>query len=452
MNILRPALLSSLLLVAACPDGSAKRDAAFDARVADAHAHPLDSGDPVDTFVDTVKSVDARVDTGFDAATGDAGVGDPDSSQKPDASLDASVPPGLPDPLVLLHLSDIHIGSGAFAVPALEYAIAEIVPAIDPFVTFATGDLVETGNNLESWTVYREHIDAAGFTDLSYIEVPGNHDIYLDLDLSNYLENTLAGRFGHDLSGLYHHETDWGRMRIVAANTVSGGNPARDSTGYLSGAQTEDLIAAMAADPDPVAFSLVLGHHPIDIAGLKLFNTDDELIRLLQSADALGYLYGHRHAHLVHWEDDRFMFAMARTLGNPGDNEFIGRAGFNILVYDDGPAVKGVPIDEEHIRVDWPVVLITRPANADLGIDNPLATPLARASAGHLLRAMVFSPDNQHGQVLFRVDDAGWNPMVSVGRHHEAHFETPDASSCTVEVQATYLELTASDEIRVDLE
>jgi len=371
--------------------------------------------------------------------------GSPERGQGADAGPQHS----LPAPLVLLHLSDIHIGSGGFAIPALELAMNEILPVIDPLTTFATGDLVEVGNDLDDWEDYRVRIDGAGLSDQRYIEIPGNHDIYLDLDLSNYLEHTIAGRHGHGTYGLYHLDTAWGRLRVVALSTVSSGDQLRDSTGYLSGGQVDELIASMAADAEPVANTIVLGHHPADIDGLGLFNTDDELTRVLEASSALAYLYGHRHYHYLSWQGE-VLFAMARTLGNPGE-EASNRAGFNVLVIDDGPAIRGVPIDEADHTVDWPVVMITRPADAAIGGGNPLAEALERASADHLLRAVVFSPEQLPATARYRVDQDPWQPMVLVGSHFEAWFDTPDAAGCVLEVEASDTAGVASDTVEVEL-
>lgn len=391
------------------------------------------------------------LDAEADASSGEDVRLDVSGDAEPDAEPDAGPHHDLPPPMVLLHLSDIHFGSGSFAIPAFELALADIIPTVDPLLTFATGDLVEVGNNMEAWNAYRQHVDASSLTDMNYIEIPGNHDIYLDLDLSNYVNNTLAGRNGHGLYGLYHYDTDWGRLRIVALDTVSSGDPLRDSTGYLASEQVDALISEMATEETPSDITIVLGHHPRTIDGLSLFNTDDELDRLLDASNALAYLHGHRHMTVINWEDD-VLFSMATTLGNPGDENSLGRAGFNIMTIDDGPAVKGVPLDEDRMAVDWPVVMITRPANAALGFDNPRATPLPRSANDQLLRAVVFSPLTAGpAQVRFRVTGGDWQPMSPHGRHYEAWFGTPNGDSCEIEVEALVGADVGRDTIEVNL-
>ncbi len=437
--------------VEALPDRGGSVDAGpIDSGVVDsgqADHRTQDSASALDSTV----AVDRRI---ADTRVLDQGSANPDASLPdvaPSADAGGAFDAGhdLPAPLVLLHLSDIHFGSGSFAVPAFELAMDEIVPTVAPFVTFASGDLVEVGNNAEAWDDYMAHIDASGLTDQNYIEVPGNHDIYLDLDLSEYLAHTLAGRAGHALHGLYSLPTDWGRLRVVALNTVSG-SVVSDSTGYLAPSQVNELIAAMVAETEPAAITVALGHHPIDIDGLALFNTDDELLRVLGAAEADTYMFGHRHMHMLSWRGD-CLFSMARTLGNPGDEGSVNRAGFNILVYDDGLAAKGVPLDEANMAVPWPVVMITRPANPALGSGNPHTSPQPRATADQLLRAMVFSAQAP-ASVRFRVDDGAWQPLQPVGRHYQARFATPDADSCQLEVEASASGSTARDIIEIDLQ
>ena len=118
----------------------------------------------------------------------------------------------------------------------------------------------------------------------------------------------------------------------------------------------------------------------------------------------------------------------------------------------DGIAIKGVPLDEANVAVDWPVTMITRPASSALGEDNPRATPLPRASSEQLLRAVVFSPaGSPPPQVLFRIDGGPANPMSRIGDHYEAWFNTPNTTSCEIEVEATTDAGVGRDTIQVEL-
>ncbi len=378
------------------------------------------------------------VDVGVDAA--------------PDAAPDATVDPGLAPPLFFIHASDVHIGSGGFALAALPFFLDEALPYFDVLAVLVTGDLVEVGNNMEAWDIYRTTIDAHGLSADTFIETPGNHDSLLDGPLQGYLANTLAGRNGHGTFGLYHLGTGSDLIRIIALNTASAGDPVRDSTGYLTESHVNQILADIAADPRVPRETVILGHHPIDTAnGLQLFGTDAHLERLISDTGAVTYLYGHVHIALDYWFNNTLM-SQASTLGNPSTGTLTTHAAFSVLALDDGPVTKNVPLigDSSSLSIAWPVVMITRPANPGFGFGNPLATNLPRATPGQILRAGVFSP-TAPSQVTFSLDQGPAQPMTSTGNYYEASFMTPDASTCEIQVVAVSSEGTAADTITIDL-
>jgi hypothetical protein len=331
-------------------------------------------------------------------------------------------------------------------------------PAFPGVTVLATGDLVEAGNNQEKWAVYRDMVDAAGLTTENYIETPGNHDSLLDGNLANYLAYTVAGRGGKGLYGVHHVGPPGQRIRIVTLNTASAGDPARDGAGYLKSAQVDEVLATLAADVEVPRATLVLGHHPPGPSGLAVLGTDDNLRRVLDATQAVAYLFGHIHVYLPSWAG-RVLMTQATTEGNPGANMLTDKPGFTLFALDDGPVVKNVPYlpTATGVRVEFPVVMITRPANRFLGINaaigdqNPWATPRPRASSGQVLRAGAFAPGGVES-VEFSVDGAVFQPMVRVDGFFEALFSTPDADSCTVEVRATSGGVTTTDSITLALQ
>ncbi len=408
-------------------------DAAVDGGGSDG-SPPADGG----TLADRDPSLDAAMDAAPDAG--------------PDAAPDATVEPELAPPLFFIHASDVHIGSGGFALAALPFFLDEALPYFDVLAVLVTGDLVEVGNNLDAWEIYRTTLDDRGLSADTFIENPGNHDSLLDGPLQNYLTNTLAGRNGHGTYGLYHIGTGSDLIRIVALNTVSDGNPFRDSTGYLTESHVDQLLAEIAADPRIPRETVILGHHPIDTAnGLQLFGTDAHLERLIADTGAVTYLYGHVHIALDYWFNNTLM-SQASTLGNPSSGTLTTHAAFSVLALDDGPVTKNVPLlgDSSSLSIAWPVVMITRPANPTLGLNNPLVTNLPRATPGQILRAGVFSP-SAPSQVTFSLDQGTPQPMTLVGNYYEAEFTTPDAGTCEIEVYAATSDGTASDTITINL-
>ena len=81
-------------------------------------------------------------------------------------------------------------------MPALKYGLNTVLPSFPSIPVVATGDLNETGNDVKDWLSYQKAIDGAKLKADDYIEVPGNHDAFLDAKLYNYVKYTLAGRSG----------------------------------------------------------------------------------------------------------------------------------------------------------------------------------------------------------------------------------------------------------------
>lgn len=358
----------------------------------------------------------------------------------PDAGRDAATEDAQ-GPLFFLHFSDIHIGGGALALPALQFALSTVRRAFPGTQIVATGDLVESGIDVEDWVTYRDTLDAAGLTAQGFIETPGNHDALLNSSLSNYLAHTLSGRAGHGLYGIHHRQLDGRRVRIVALNTASSRNVLKDQTGYLRPEQVDELIETIDLDPDPVFATLVLGHHPIPSPmGLAVHGTDTELRRLLSHTSAAAYLHGHVHTHVVNWEG-RTLMAQAPSLGNPSHTiPGADIPGFNLFALDDGPVARPVYHngDPAGVARDWPVVMITRPAEPKFGAAaggfNPWSQPLRKGSNDNRLHAGVFAPDTDV-QARFRLDDQPWQQMSREAGYFSALFAAPDAESCVVEVE-----------------
>ena len=446
------AVVSSII---ACPgDVQSGADAARDAgtptpdaghSALDAGAHPHEDA----AGADDAQAQDAA-QQGADAGPDDAAL--EDAQNTADSAWPHDAPP---PPLHFLHLSDIHIGSGGYAEPALRFAVDTLIPTIAARAVFATGDLTENGK-VELWNDYRAIIDAAGLSPDYYIETPGNHDTLLDWDLSDYVDNSIAGRNGHGTHDVYLVSAGDRRVRVVALNTCSYGDTIHDSTGFLSSDEVDELITRIDADPHNVEATIVLGHHPdITPNGLALFHSDDELYRLLEHCQATAYLFGHVHRHLAYWKSADVLMGQTATLGNPGDDQFGGVAGFSIFALDDGPAYKPVLMlgDKTNIHLDWPLVMITRPANPQLSYDNrnPHARALPRASAQNYLHALVFS-NAPIDEVVYKIgSDDSEHPMEWADGYYRARFESPDDDSCSIQVIARSAENTGLDVIRVDL-
>lgn len=408
--------------------------------VGDSTTGDVDAGDV------TADRNDPSTEVGVDV--NDAGPGDtlpdaPDLAEEPDGST-----PPRKDPLILLHLSDTHIGGHEFAAPALLYALSDVAEAVDPHLTVITGDLVDEGHDEGMWDDYQE-ITSSTSADV-LCEAPGNHDTHDDLNLTNYLASTVTGQ---SIGAPYHMriiEAGSRRVRVISLNTASGNTRIQNLTGYLAEEQVDEIIEAIESDPTPVDQTVILGHHPIGLEGLSLWGTADHLGHLIEVTSASAYLFGHIHAYNTFWQDGT-LFMQAPTLGKP--LQVINEPGFCVLsIDDDGPAVRLIEFDWEDTTpsVSWPRVLITHPGNADLASENPVSTELDQNTSGHLLRAVVFGP-HAPDDVTFRIDGGDWEPMTAVGRCHEAEFITTGRSEMLIEVKAESGFDTDSQEISVKL-
>lgn len=374
-------------------------------------------------------------------------------------AVDASVPE--PGPHFFVHLSDVHIDSGAFAAPAFDYVLGTVLPSFPDVPVLVTGDLVEAGNNTDSWAYYEQQTIEAGLSPDTYVECAGNHDSLLDGDLDNYLAHSVAGRAGRGLHAQYDFTRYGQRVRVLTTNTADAGDPVRDGAGFITSGQVDDILAGVADDPTEPYATIVLGHHPKDTPdGLELLGTDEEMERLLDEADATAYLFGHSHVHFNYW-DGMVLHTSAATSGNPGDGVYTDWVDpeFSLFAIDAGPSEISMPIlgvPPEALHSPWPAVMITRPADrgfaAGLGSGdvNPWAVPLPRNTADNLLHAGAFAPGGVQA-VYFAVDGGAEQPMEVVDGYYRARFTTPDADACEITVRAVAGGESSSQTVTVDL-
>ena len=391
-------------------------------------------------------TADPATEIGVDVSEtgpGDALPDAPDLAEEPDGST-----PSQKDPVILLHLSDTHIGGTEFAAPALLCALGQVREAVNPHLTVISGDLVDEGHDEGMWEDYQEITSSVPADVLC--EAPGNHDTHNDLGLENYLASTVTGQ---SVGAPYHIrvvESGTRRVRIVSLNTASGSLRLQNLTGYLEEDQVDEIIEAIDSDPTLVDQTVVVGHHPIGLEGLSVWGTASHLSRLLETTSATAYLFGHIHSYNTFWSEGTF-FVQAPTLGKP--LQVINPPGFCVIsVDDDGPAVRLVEFDWEDTSasVSWPKVLITHPGNADLAGENPVAAELDRNTSGHLLRAVVFGP-HPPDDVMFRIDEGEWELMTAVGNRWEAEFTTTESADMLVEVRAESGFDTDTQQIKIKL-
>jgi hypothetical protein len=331
-----------------------------------------------------------------------------------DAAIpDAPVPdaPGGPRPVWLLHLTDIHIGAQPFAVDALTTMVQQVEDAVEPTATLNTGDVTDTGTTTE-WTTYRGVIQGQILPFPLHLEVIGNHDVKTE-DGKGFLVSSQTGKAGAGLHGLSYIDTPQGRIRVVRTNTVDSSVATNQLLGFIGETQVKSL-EALPPSPIAPAYTVVAGHHPlVGIQSLQILGTDKRMRELLDHFSASVYLCGHAHFKMLSWAKDTLV-VQGPTLGKP---ELVTpNPGFAVVALDTtGPAARVYGLTKSSpATVSWPLVLITTPADADLGGTNPHAKPLA--PGGSLdVRALAFDPGMVQ-VVEARIDSDAWVAMAAAGR------------------------------------
>ena len=104
--------------------------------------------------------------------------------------------------------------------------------------------------------------------------------------------------------------------------------------------------------------------------------------------------------------------------------------------------------NQSSVKVTWPVVLITTPAQSDLGGKNPLAKATS-ASSALAVRALAFSPKGV-SKVQVKLDSGAWATMTSASKPlWQATVTAPATSGTrTLQVQATSPEGTDTHTIK----
>ena len=395
----------------------------------------------------------ATADTGVDIGGLDSVV--PDSAA-PDIGLDAgtdAAPDGLaPDgagstnkPLWLLHLTDVHVGASIFASTALSKAIQDLIPAIKPTATIVTGDVTQSGS-ASDWTSYEKIVKGNVPAYPAYLEVPGNHDMSTEMG-KYFLSHSQTGKAKGGLYGHSDVKAGGRTVRVVRTNTADHKDKTTRGLGFFGSSQLYDLLTKQPpAKPD---HTVVAGHHPVEGAvSLQLLGTDWRMKDLFKKVNAEVYFCGHMHTKWTSWVKNTLV-VMTPTLGKP---ETVTPTPTYALVGLDttGPSLRTVGMGSLGlITVPWPVVLITTPAQIDLGFKNPLAKP-SYPGKSLTVRALAFSPKGVT-KVEVKLEGGSWAPMTSAGGDlWQATVLAPaKTGNRTLEVKATSPEGSDTHELKI---
>jgi len=386
---------------------------------------------------------------GGDSGDADAARPDGHGPETADAATDGALPADAagPDssvmpadsPIWFVHVTDTHFGQGD--APALAALLQNEIDVFQPAATIHSGDLVDDGGEADQWAAYRSALAGGVPAYPEYFEIPGNHDVK-NGGLPSFLSESQTGRAGGGAYGLTDVAAPAGTVRIVRVNTADSDSTPVVLAGFVT-AEQADALTALPLGGDDVALRVVAAHHPIGILAGETMN------RVRSVIDHFGapiYFCGHLHFTNLAWLGNTLVVQGPRFGDNPTE--------MMLVAWDaTGPAARAIPLDATATpNVQWPVVLITSPANAGLGITNPYATPYP-AGTSATLRALAFAPD-EVTSAEYRFDEGDWQPLAAVaGPLWSATIAMPAAGSHAIEVRASVGgTATGTDEISVSVE
>ena len=144
--------------------------------------------------------------------------------------------------------------------------------------------------------------------------------------------------------------------------------------------------------------TFAFGHHPI--GDFKV--GEEEFWSLLTDFGVSVYAHGHKHSHAESFDNGVYHFT---------HDSLAYRKSVAVWAVDNDNVAVGVASHEE-----WPVIVITAPADASLGGGNPYATVVPPAIAENPVRALTFT----HGAITavrFQIDSGSWVDMGEVSPH-----------------------------------
>jgi hypothetical protein len=347
----------------------------------------------------------------------------------PGADPDCPPPSGAERTVWLIHLSDPHFGDSAGIARDLAYLLDEVVPVVGPAAVVNTGDTVDLGSSAAFWADYRATLEGRVPPVPAYFEIPGNHDVK-DGGAGAFLAHSQSGRAGLGLHGQTFVDAglapEVGHLRILRANTSDSDLNALNVAGIFGQAQAAAL-SALSPGEAPIAYALLAAHHPI--TGLERLRLGAEAMQaLVAQVGARVYLCGHVHHPSLSWLGTTLV-VLAASLGKTDP------PGFALVSLDpSGPSARMVALEP---GVAWPLVMITSPADRDLGGGNPFATPFAPGQEMPV-RALAFDPVGID-RVEARLGLGAWSALGLAERGiWVARLQAPDeAGAHRLEVRAT---------------
>ncbi len=317
-------------------------------------------------------------------------------------------------------ISDTHVGEklsgGDNDTVNLRWVTGSAFDRIRPTLILNCGDLVDatngglipTGQHKEEWTQYRDILINNGMSFDVYVDMPGNHDQYSDKGLKHYLKYSIGGTYDHQTQHNVIKDFAFGKYQFVTTATCGNdGAPFPLDNASLDSGELNFIENALQNNQDS-SLTFVFGHHPLSwVVGWKeglsngIGKGKKEFLNLMRQYHVLVYFYGHTHKFEEKWKDGILLYNVA-SLGKSKDKNFVIAA-----VDNNSLAVRA------YKPMDWPYVLITAPADADLAGGNPYAYKVPKGWDRAPVRALIFDSDVVH-DVTFKIDNGKARQMYQL--------------------------------------
>ena len=316
-----------------------------------------------------------------------------------------------------MQVSDTHIsnGGGPYRDNFIK-ATGECVDIIDPAFFLNSGDVTDGSQGLsfvcagpqdDEWNEYHEILNMNSMEYGFYFDVAGNHDVYNDFGLFNWVSKSVVGQATGHWMGTWSVNFSYGKYLFQDLGTASNvGLPwAQDSAmkGYIIQEEVDKVNEVLNTHSDSdIIFAF--GHHdPENTEGFNLMRP------VLDSYGVKYYTYGHIHdvgfkniSGLASWR--------VNTLGHYTSGEAPGSLAVFAI---DNNSVSFTGVD---IADPWPLIVVTAPVpsayeNGESGMVAMPYAPSVPACENAPVRALVFK-NSAVSSVKFRFDGGEWVDMT----------------------------------------
>ncbi|MFH1437446.1 MAG: metallophosphoesterase [Pseudomonadota bacterium] len=296
-----------------------------------------------------------------------------------------------------IQITDTHIDNVFYAdgPDKLAWVASEGFDTVNPLFVAATGDLTDSTNGVvygfgpyeAEWNIYRERIDDAGMTAETWFDLPGNHDVYGDANASFYLAYSVQGPEQGTTQPHWRFDLPFGSYHFVGVAT-----PCNDwlqwpfDNTQITDEELSQIQADLEANTD-TNLTIAMGHHNYIRSDGRDLPGGPELDALFTLHGVPYYIHGHSHDHVAEVSAGGVLFQRVNSLGKADADNFCVHAVDNDSISHTCAAARDA----------WPMIVITAPVDAMLGMDDsvehPHAPTVPAACSEAPVRALVFDTE-----------------------------------------------------------